>query len=64
MYAVSVTYLSPVVSTGWGIFLHESVKVSMIISIGIILSGVYIITRTGNKDPKKLVLQGDSATSA
>src|SRR5512133_864397 len=59
MYAVSVTYLSPVVSTGWGIFLHESVKVSMIISICIILAGVYIITRPGNKDQKNLPLQGD-----
>ncbi len=64
MYAVSVTYLSPVVSTGWGFFLHESVRVSMIISITVILAGVYIITRAGNKNQKNKVLKEDHATSA
>lgn len=49
MYAVSVTYLSPVVSTAWGFILHEQVTVSMIVSIGIILLGVYIITRAARK---------------
>jgi len=49
MYAVSVTYLSPVVSTAWGVVLHEAVSIIMIISISVILAGVYIITRAGRK---------------
>lgn len=64
MYAVSVTYLSPVVSTGWGLFLHESVRVSMIISISVILAGVYIITRAGNRNQKNQALREEHATSA
>jgi drug/metabolite transporter (DMT)-like permease len=64
MYAVSVTYLSPVVSTGWGFFLHESVRLSMIISISVILAGVYIITRAGNKNHKNPALREDHATPA
>ncbi len=50
MFAVSVTYLSPVVSTLWGLVLHESIKSTMIISIIIILTGVYIITRQSRKE--------------
>jgi drug/metabolite transporter (DMT)-like permease len=53
MYAVSVTYLSPVVSTGWGIFLSESVSSVMIISISVVLTGVYLITRSARKSLKK-----------
>ncbi len=64
MYAVSVTYLSPVVSTGWGFFLHESVRLSMIISISVILAGVYIITRAGNKNNKNQAFRKGHATSA
>jgi len=64
MYAVSVTYLSPVVSTGWGFFLHESVRLSMIISISVILAGVYIITRAGNKNHKNQAFRKGHATSA
>lgn len=64
MYAVSVTYLSPVVSTGWGFFLHESVRLSMIISISVILAGVYIITRAGNKNNKNQAFRKGHATPA
>jgi drug/metabolite transporter (DMT)-like permease len=53
MYAVSVTYLSPVVSTGWGIFLNETIRPVMIVSISVILAGVYLITRGREKVLKR-----------
>jgi len=49
MYAVSVTYLSPVVSTGWGIFLNEKIRATMVFSISLILLGVYFINRAKRK---------------
>jgi len=52
MFAVSVTYLSPVVSTIWGMALHESINSMMIVSIIAILAGVYIIT-----SPAKRIFQ-------
>lgn len=52
MYAISVTYLSPVVSTAWGFILNETIRVTMIISICVILAGVYIITRSGRNGKK------------
>ena len=55
MYAVSTTYLSPVVSTAWGFFLGENISIVMIISICIILAGVYIITRSGLRQKKKVL---------
>jgi drug/metabolite transporter (DMT)-like permease len=58
MYAVSTTYLSPVVSTAWGFFLGESVSMVMIISICVILAGVYIITRAGIRQKKKAPAAG------
>jgi drug/metabolite transporter (DMT)-like permease len=56
MYAISVTYLSPVISTAWGFILNETVSLIMIISICIILAGVYIITRAGIREKKKTLL--------
>lgn len=58
MYAVTTTYLSPVVSTGWGFFLGETVSIVMIISICVILAGVYIITRAGIRQNKKTPATG------
>jgi len=62
MYAVSVTYLSPVVSTGWGIFINETIRPVMIVSISVILAGVYLITRGREKVLKRSGLQGPDAT--
>jgi drug/metabolite transporter (DMT)-like permease len=62
MYAVSVTYLSPVVSTAWGIFLNEKISTVMIISISVILTGVYLITRAGAKVLKRSEFKVPDAT--
>lgn len=62
MYAVSVTYLSPVVSTGWGILLSETISPVMIISISVILTGVYLITRARVKVTKGREFKGADAT--
>ena len=56
MYAVSVTYLSPVISTSWGFLLNEAIRATMLISISMILTGVYIITRAGQKEQKKALI--------
>lgn len=45
VFAVTVTYLAPVVSTLWGIVDGESVTPFMIISVFCILAGVYMSTR-------------------
>ncbi|MBS0011458.1 MAG: DMT family transporter [Bacteroidales bacterium] len=48
VYAVSVTYLAPVISTMWGFADGENVTVFMLISIICILAGVYLSIRRKN----------------
>jgi drug/metabolite transporter (DMT)-like permease len=47
VFASMVTYFIPVISTLWGIADNESFVPSMLISVTVILTGVYLINRTG-----------------
>ncbi len=49
VFASMVTYFIPVISTLWGIADNESFAPSMLISVTVILTGVYLINRTGFK---------------
>lgn len=49
VFGSMVTYFIPVVSTIWGILDNEKFTSSMLISITIILTGVYIINRSGQR---------------
>jgi len=45
IFAASVTYIIPVFAILWGIFDKESISIFQIISIGVILLGVYLVNR-------------------
>ncbi len=47
VFASMVTYFIPVISTLWGIADNESFAPSMLVSVAVILTGVYLINRTG-----------------
>jgi drug/metabolite transporter (DMT)-like permease len=47
VFASMVTYFIPVISTLWGIADNESFAPSMLVSVVVILTGVYLINRTG-----------------
>lgn len=47
VFASMVTYFIPVISTLWGIADNEIFVPSMLISVTVILTGVYLINRTG-----------------
>jgi len=55
VYAVTVTYLAPLVSTLWGFYDGESITPFMIISVICILAGVYLTIRRkpGSKAEKE-----------
>lgn len=46
IWASSVTYLMPIVAIGWGVLDGEAVSGSQLMMIGLILSGVYLVTAT------------------
>ena len=45
IFSASVTYLIPIVAMGWGFFDGEEISMQQIISIAVILGGVYLINR-------------------
>ena len=45
LFSSSVTYLIPIAAIGWGIFDGEEISVRQIISIFVILGGVYLVNR-------------------
>ncbi len=47
VFASMVTYFIPVISTLWGIADNESFAPSMLVSVTVILTGVWLINRTG-----------------
>lgn len=47
LFASTVTYLMPIVSTFWGIFNHETMGIIQLISLSLILLGIFIV-RKGN----------------
>jgi drug/metabolite transporter (DMT)-like permease len=49
VFASMITYFIPVISTLWGIADNESFAPSMLVSVVVILTGVYLINRTGLK---------------
>lgn len=51
IFAVSVTYLIPIVSTVWGFLDGEIITSFMIISVICILTGIYLTTKSINKKP-------------
>jgi len=53
IFAVSVTYLAPIIAALWGIIDGESITSFMIISVFCILSGVYLTNRNQVKRNKK-----------
>jgi len=53
VYAVSVTYLAPVISTLWGYADGENITVFMIISVICILAGVYLTIRQKKPEEKR-----------
>ena len=53
VYAVSVTYLAPLVSTLWGYADGENITVFMIISVFCILTGVYLTIRKQKNDKSR-----------
>ena len=53
VYATSVTYLAPVISTAWGFTDGENITLFMIISVICILAGVYLTIQRNNKAKKK-----------
>ncbi len=53
VYAVSVTYLSPIISTLWGISDGESISPFIIISVICILTGVYLTIMNKNHGIKR-----------
>ncbi|MBL7950533.1 MAG: DMT family transporter [Flavobacteriales bacterium] len=46
VWASSVTYLMPIVAIGWGLLDGETINGSQLLMIGLILSGVYLVTAT------------------
>lgn len=46
VFASTVTYFIPVISTFWGVADNEEFTPSMLIAVAVILTGVYIINRT------------------
>lgn len=46
VWASSVTYLMPIVAIGWGVLDGETVSAAQILMIGLVLSGVYLVTAT------------------
>lgn len=54
LFASTVTYFIPVVSTMWGLSDNESITSQMLVSIVFILAGVYLINRTGFKDKLRI----------
>jgi drug/metabolite transporter (DMT)-like permease len=59
IFAVTVTYLAPLVSTLWGVVDGELITVFMIISIIIILTGVYLSNRKRRvvKESHKIIIE-------
>jgi len=53
IFAVSVTYLAPIIAAIWGIIDGEDVTSFMIISVFCILSGVYLTNRNPDKRKNK-----------
>lgn len=45
VFASTVTYMIPIVATGWGLFDGESLNVFHAIGFGLILTGVYVINK-------------------
>lgn len=45
LFSASVTYLIPIVAMGWGFFDGEEISLRQIISIFVILTGVYLVNR-------------------
>ena len=58
IFAVSVTYLAPIVSTLWGLVDAESITSFMIISVICILFGVYLTIRDNSGTGKDVNDQG------
>jgi drug/metabolite transporter (DMT)-like permease len=56
VFASMTTYFIPIIATMWGIFDGEQMKSSMLVSVLIILAGVYLINRPGLlKNVKKIL---------
>jgi len=49
IFASLVTYLIPIVAILWGLFDGEKISILQIISMVVILLGVYIVNKTGSK---------------
>ena len=47
LFASSVTYAIPIVAVMWGLFDGEGLQTAQMLSIGIILGGVYLVTKKG-----------------
>ena len=45
MFASMVTYALPIVALGWGFLAGESITIIQILSLGVILGGVYLVNR-------------------
>ncbi len=43
LFAASCTYLIPIVAIGWGLFDGESVNVLQLVSVGVIIGGIWLI---------------------
>jgi drug/metabolite transporter (DMT)-like permease len=45
LFASTVTYLMPIVSTIWGVFNHESIGLIQLLCLGLILAGILIVRK-------------------
>ncbi len=56
VFAVTVTYMIPIVATFWGILDNESLSSSMVVSVAGIMAGVYLVNK-GARQSRRLANQ-------